>query len=49
MSYGLIKYYFESGVFNLKKMVEQVDLKNITEEQFHFITGYSYRAIKGSV
>jgi hypothetical protein len=45
-SYDLIKSKFEYGVYSLQKMVEFVDKKWITEEQFHWITSYSYRGLK---
>lgn len=45
-SYDLIKHKFESGVYSLQKMVEFVDKKWITEDQFHWITSYSYRGLK---
>lgn len=46
MSYDLIKYLYEVGSFTLKDVAKQVDLENITEEEFHTITTYSYKAIK---
>ncbi len=49
MKYDLIKYFYEMGVFDLKEMVKQVDLKNITEEEFHSITSYSYNGVKNDL
>lgn len=45
MSYDLIKYYYEMGVYNIQKMIKQVKLEYITEEEFHMITGYSYKGL----
>lgn len=47
-SYYLIKSKYEAGVYSLKKMCEFVDLNWITEDEFHFITGYSYKGLKKS-
>lgn len=49
MSYDLIKYLYEVGALSLNDTAKQVDLKNITEEQFHSITTYDYQAIKKGV
>lgn len=46
MSYSLIKYLYENGILSLKDVAQEVDSGNITVEQFHFITTYSYQAIK---
>ena len=48
MSYDLIKYLYEVGSLTLKDVAKQVDLENITEEEFHTITTYSYKAIKNA-
>ena len=46
MNFNTIKYFFETGVFDVYKVVEFVDNKVITEEEFHMITGYNYSGIK---
>lgn len=46
MSYDLIKYYFEVGVYDLTDMVKCVEKNYITKEQFHSITGYDYNGLK---
>ena len=46
MSYDLIKFFYEEGVFDLKDVMKYVDSKEITEEEFHTITGYSYKGLK---
>lgn len=46
MSYDLIKYYYEMGVYSLIDVANCVVLGEITEEEFHFITGYNFQAIK---
>lgn len=45
MSYSLIKYYFEMGVYSVLEVATYVDSGDITEEDFHMITGYSYKGI----
>lgn len=45
-SYGLIRHKYEAGVYSLKQMIEFTEKKVITEEEFHWITGYSYRGLK---
>ena len=45
MNYDLIKYYFESGVYNAKKVAEYVKNGTITEEQFHEITSLNFQGI----
>ena len=47
-SYDLIRHKYEAGAYNLKQMVELVDKRWITEKQFHYITTYSYKALKKS-
>lgn len=42
MSYDLIKYYYEMGVYSLIDVTNCVVLDEITEEEFHFITGYNF-------
>lgn len=37
---------YENGVYTLRELVEFVDKKMITEEEFHWITNYSYQGIK---
>lgn len=47
-SCDLIRYKYEAGVYSLKQMIEFVDRKWINEEQFHWITSYSYKELKKS-
>lgn len=47
-SYYLIKSKYEHGVYSLKQMVEFVDMKWLTPDEFHFITSYSYEGLKKS-
>jgi hypothetical protein len=47
-NYHLIQFKFEAGVYSLEKMCELVDKKIITEQDFHTITTYNYKAIKRS-
>ena len=37
---------YESRVYTLKDMIDLVEKKMITEEEFHWITGYSYKGLK---
>ena len=37
---------YENGFYTLRELVEFVDKKMITEEEFHWITNYSYQGIK---
>ena len=46
MSYNLIKYFYEMGVYSVQEMIKYVKDKIITEEEFHIITGYNYQGIK---
>lgn len=46
MNYDLIKYYYETGVYDLIDVANYVVLGEITEKEFHFITGYNFQAIK---
>lgn len=39
---------YETQLYTLKDMVDFVEKKMITEEEFHWITGYSYKGIKKS-
>lgn len=43
-----IKLGYETQFYTLKELVEFVDKKIITEEEFHWITNYSYEGIKKS-
>lgn len=45
LSYTLIKFYFDNGVYDIDKVVECVKNKLITEEEFHYITGYNYYGV----
>lgn len=42
INYDLIKYYYEMGVYDLIDVANYVVLGEITEEEFHFITGYNF-------
>jgi hypothetical protein len=44
-NYHLIEYKFNTGIYSLEKMCEFVQNHNISEEDFHFITSYNYKAI----
>lgn len=43
-----IQFEYNLRIHSLKDMVEFVDKKIITEEEFHWITGYSYEGLKKS-
>lgn len=43
-----IQLGYENRIYILKELVEFVDKKMITEEEFHWITGYSYKGLKKS-
>lgn len=45
-SKDLITKKYNLGVLTLQQVYEAVKRKQITEDQFHFITGYSYYGIK---
>ena len=47
-SYSLIKYKWQHGIYNLKKMIELVQTYELNEEQFFDITRYNYDIIKKS-
>ena len=42
----LIKYYYQTGVYDMKKMVQLVKLNQLTEQQFKNITTYNYKYYK---
>ena len=42
MSYDLIKYFFEIGVYDIIDVANCVIKNEIDENQFHFITGYNF-------
>ena len=46
--YEIIRNKYDKGVYSLRQLVEFVDKKWITKKQFHFITTYSYEALKKS-
>ena len=46
--YEIIRNKSNSGTYSLKYMVELVDKGWLTKKQFHFITSYSYEALKKS-
>ena len=46
MNYDLIKYFYESGVFSVKEVANYVDIGELTEEEFHQITGYNFQGLK---
>jgi len=39
---------YETSFYTLKDLMEFVRKKMITEEEFHWITGYSYKGLKKS-
>ena len=41
-----IQSEYNVGIYTLRDMIELVDKKVITEEEFHWITGYSYKGVK---
>ena len=45
-SYDFIRYKYEIGLYTLKQMVEFVDKKIITPEEFHKITSFNYKGVK---
>jgi len=45
-SNDLIRHKYETGVYSLKQMIEFVEERTITEEEFHWITSYSYKGLK---
>lgn len=45
MSFDLIKYQWEMGCYSLEDMMVYVELKYITKEDFHTITGYNYDGV----
>ena len=45
-SYFLIKRKYDFGVYSLEDMCKLVENRIINEDQFHFITTYSYQGIK---
>ena len=47
-NFARIQSGYESRVYNLKDMIDFVEKKIITEEEFHWITGYSYTGLKKS-
>ena len=46
MSYNLIEHMYHSGVYNIEDVIVYVNMGNITEEEFHSITGYDYNGMK---
>lgn len=46
MSYNLIKHMYHSGVCDVEDVIAYVEMGNITEEEFHSITGYNYNGMK---
>lgn len=44
LSYNMIKYFYEHGIFDITDVAKYVGTE-ITEEDFHMITGYSYKGI----
>ena len=47
--FDVIRYKYLTGIYNLNKMIQLVDERRITKEEFHFITTYSYETIKERV
>ena len=46
MTYTLIQYKYEHGVYTIKDMIDFVDKGIITEEEFHSITRLYYDGVK---
>lgn len=46
ISYVLIKYMFENGVYNLDDLLDFVEMGNITIDEFENITFKSYNGNK---
>ena len=45
LSLGLIEYFWTSGSYTEKDMIELVEEGTITEEEFHLITGLNYKGV----
>ena len=45
-NFARIQTGYESRVYTLKDLIDFVDKKIITKEEFHWITGYSYEGLK---
>lgn len=49
MSVDLIEYYWDYGVYDIYKMCELVEQSLISEDDFKYITGLYYKAIKEQI
>ena len=47
LNYDYIKYLYEVGACSAMDVADQVDMGNITPEDFHKITSFNYYGIKG--
>lgn len=45
-NYNLIKYKWQHGIYKIKDMIEFVNHKTLTKQQFFEITRYSYDGLK---
>lgn len=45
-NYDMIKYFFETGIYEVEDVLKSVEEKLITADEFHLITGYNYEGIK---
>ncbi len=46
MSKTLIEFYYQLGVYDVDKMIQLVEKKEITEQQFFEITRLHYKVLK---
>lgn len=42
LSYGIIKYKYNTGVFDVEDILQYVEMGNITKDDFKDITRYNY-------
>ena len=45
----LIKYYYESGIYNAEKMIDLVEKEKITQKDFFDITRLNYRYMRKKI
>lgn len=43
IQYNNIKYLYETGIYTVEDVIQYVKKNIISEEQFHFITSYSFQ------
>ncbi len=49
MTYTLLQYMYEHGIYTLEDLMQYVDNGNITKEQFHSITRMYYDGVKANI